>query len=436
MTPVSVLSPVLVLSLSMAGPADRPATREAAAKPVVAGLRAEVEKLSPCLLPVVDWRRLETTLAAAAGEPAPWLARNILLVQVYNLADWPMDERLALLRAFYRDENPAVRLLVVDFISREDAIKAGSLADLRTAAGTDPDPGVRIDAARRLLQRNDPAGWTPILTLLSSDEPGVRDGETVLVSPSGAAKDVLIDFTTHTWGFASNAARLPEPLRLTPVHLKLITKAFAKKENMIRRTAVELIGLNRDPKTFAILKDRAETDPSWTVLRSTFVSLGYLGDPAALPILQEALAKPRFNRTGRMPPALGLAYLGDPGGLKVLVDALGEPGADLPILLKALTRAFDPGVGPAQGEPEPEEETAFPSGFVVPSADGQLVPAWIPAASSRDAPMNDDGRGGKVRTSPMTPAEVRAAWKAFLDRFGSRLVWDKTACRFTVAAKP
>ena len=72
MTPVSLLSPAFILALGMAGAAGQPTTREAAVKPIVAGLRAEVEKLSPCLLPVVDWWRLEATLVVAASGPASW----------------------------------------------------------------------------------------------------------------------------------------------------------------------------------------------------------------------------------------------------------------------------------------------------------------------------------------------------------------------------
>ena len=421
MTPFSPFALSFVLTLSAAG-AAAPSAREAAVRPLVAALKAEVEKLSPYLLAAVDWNRLDATLVDAGQDPAPWLARNALLVQVYNRADWPMDQRLALLRAFYQDRNVAVRRLVVDLLSREDAVKAGSLADLRKVVETETDPAVKVDAAQKLLERNDPAGWTPLLSLLSSDDPAVRSDQAVKASPNREAKEALVYLSTVCWKFESNAARLPEPLRLTPEHLALITKAFEMTDNVVRRTAVELIGLNRDPKTFPILKERAEKDVAWTTLRSTYISLGYLGDPAAIPILKAALAKPKVARVGRTTPCLGLAFLGDPAGLQVLVGAL-EKGTEFPVLCKALSRAFDPEFDEAQGL------------FLVPDAAGRMVPSWIPSASAGAAPMLDDGQGGHARAHAMTPAEVHAAWKAFLDTFGPRLAWDKTACRFFPPAK-
>jgi hypothetical protein len=409
----------LLAAAAAAGAAAPPAGRAAKVAQVAAKLEAEVREHSPALRKAVDWQRVRIVLRNAGAAPSLALARGVLLCEAYHLDDWPwpVGERLALLRVYVRDDSVAVRRLAVDLLGRQDAVKAGSLADLRRVSEADADPQVKVFAARRLLEFEDPAGWRPLLALLHSDDPEVRKQPAVQAPANRAAKNALIELSRRRWGFYDNAARLPEALRLTPELVALAGRAFEMRDNVIRRTVYDLIGLSRDRRFYGLLRQRLEAEQAWTCLRSLFISLGYVGDPRAVPLMAAGIAKPKVNRAGRLSPSLGLAFLGRVEGLRALVDALAD-GQHLTVLAQALSRAFDPGFDAGGGL------------FLVPDADGRLVGRWIPDASTGAAPMRTDRTGRKVRARALSAKQVHAAWDAFLTKYGPKLEWDGKTCSF------
>jgi len=409
---IMVLVP-LALLFAGAAPGGEPAgDRTVRAAVLAAAARDEAAKASPALAEKLDWKRVQVTLEEAGSVPDAALARATVLAMAGQLRDWPAAEQAALLRLYVRDDKPAVRCLAIELMSRPEAVKAGTLADLRSAAEKDPDPAVRVRAAEELLRNGDPAGWKPLLEALYSDDPKTQAEGAVQATPHREAKEALIELSLEHWKFGANAARLPKAL-------KLVKRAWVMKDNVIRRTIAEMVGLNRDPAHLAMLLDWEKQEEAWTALRSLYIGMGYLGDKAAVPTLREALTKPKAKRAGRLSPAMGLVLVGDRSGLDALVEGLSD-AENFPTVARALSRAFEPDF-PADSE-----------NFLVPDAAGKLQPAWIPAASAGMAPMIDDGKGGKVRAEALGTAQVQAAWKSFLEKSGQQLSWDPAACRYSV----
>ena len=405
--------------LAHSGITSGQAGRRETAQQLVESVRAEVIKLSPALRTKVNWERVEKVLIHASTEPEMWLARSAVLCEVYNLEDWPIKERLALLREYYKDESVPVRRLVVDLLSREEVLKAGGLAELRPAV-KDADPLVRIQAGKTLLQHADPAGWAALLEPLHSDAPAVKAQPAVQPTPHREAKEALIELSLEYWNFGSNAARLPKSLHFGKQELELAKRAFGMRDNVIRRTVVEVMGLHRQPEYLPLLKERVEAETAWTVLRSLYIGLGYSGDPSVVPILEQAVIKEKVSRAGRTAPATGLAVLGDISGLRALVEALGR-GEHVPVLVTALSRAFDADFSSEKGL------------FLVPDSSGKMVRKWIPEASSGSPPMVPDGRGGLKAARAYSAAEAHKAWKEFLDSFAAKLEWDSQGCFYRLA---
>lgn len=395
--------------------------RRAQAQQLVKTVRAEVEKLSPALRTKVNWERVEKVLVHASSEPELWLARSALLCEVFNLEDWPIRERLALLRQYYTEDSVPVRRLVVDLLSREEVLQAGGLVELRPAV-KDADPLVRILAGKKLLEHGDPVGWPPLLSPLYSDDPKVKAQPAVQPTPHREAKEALIELSLAHWKFRTNAARLPRSLHFSNEHLELAKRTFGMRDNVIRRTVVELIGLHRDRKYLSLLKQRVEAEEAWTVLRSLYISLGYSGDVSVVPILAQAIIKTKVSRVGRAAPATGLAVLGDVSGLRTLVQALGR-AEHVPVLVTALSRAFDP------------DFSSDSNMFLGPDAAGKLVFRYIPEGSSGLPPTVPDGEGGMRPARAYTVAEVHGSWKDFLDKFGTKLKWDSKECYYKVGRR-
>ncbi len=397
--------------------------RQTQARTLADQVRDEVAGLSPFLIDKVDWAGVVRTLAEAGQSPSRSLARAAVLCQVYYLVGWPTDQQLELLGQFLGDAGPAVRRLCIDLLARDEAIQAGSLRLLVKASESDADPAIRVQAGHELLRRDDPAGWKPLLAALVSDDPRLRGSASVPPGPQRDAKAALMQLTLERWRFGDNAARLPEPLRLTPQTLKLATETFVMRDNLIRRTVVEAIGLDRNPANLDLLLERLAMEDAWTVHRSLYVGLGYLGQSRAIPALADGLSEPKLDRTGRTAPATGLAVLGDPAALKILVEATTQPDR-LHVAAAALSRAFDPDFVADEA-----------SVFLVPEANGRLAKAWVPAAATETAPMFTDGRGGRNSASGLSAADVHAAWRGFLIDVGPSLRWDRRRCCFAVAPR-
>jgi HEAT repeat protein len=95
-----------------------------------------------------------------------------------------------------------------------------------------------------------------------------------------------------------------------------------------RRTAAQMLGELGDPKALPLLQEVLDRDADVLLRRSAAGALRRMESPDTIPMLDTLLANQADDRFVRMSAAMGLARLGQPQGVNGLMQIFDEANAD------------------------------------------------------------------------------------------------------------
>ena len=124
---------------------------------------------------------------------------------------------------------------------------------------------------------------------------------------------------------ASRALHMVDNAYLSSSTVSLLRTALNDSSDEVRRNAIILLGISRNPEAIEIISNHLQNDPSSRVRWTSAVKLGMLAGEEAIPALKVALTEDK-----RITPAViyGLGYAGGTA-VPILLQMLEDPACIL-----------------------------------------------------------------------------------------------------------
>lgn len=236
------------------------------------------------------------------------------------MTDFDYAPEVAAAQPRLRDGDPAVRRIAVLQI----ADYAEEYPRLFVAAARDPDPGVRLEAARALEGNPDAAAVEALVDLLADPEEEVVDAaaESLAEILDPAAGPVLLKRLPAQMGQGRAAIlaalkKLRQPQALVPA-----LESLEDTRPSVRREAVGVLAYLKDPAALPALTHRASADPDPEVRRAAAGALSFAAADSVLPALAAALGDADWQVRQEAAVTLGKLLL--PGSAAGLIAALAD----------------------------------------------------------------------------------------------------------------
>lgn len=252
----------------------------------------------------------------------------------------------AALRAALTEPDPSLRRLAV--------IAAADFADeapaLFVAAAADPDPGVRLEAARALEASPDPGAVAALGKLLTDEDDEVRRAaaESLGEILDETAAPLLLPLLAAAETPFARAALLAALRKLRAADaLQPALNALADENAAVRREAAGVLAYLRNDAALAPLAERLAADADDEVRRVVAGALGFSDAPTAAAALAAALRDPDWQV--REAAAATLTKLAPSSALSDLIAAVADANWQVAVkAAAALGRIADPAAAPAR----------------------------------------------------------------------------------------
>lgn len=234
---------------------------------------------------------------------------------------------------------PALIRVLEDEISWTRRNATGLLDPIKPSPSNQKPKAVTEEFSREMVRRA--ATWAfgqigspaidaiPVLLLALKDPDwGVRSNAAKSLGQIGKQDiallpDLVRAMNDESWGVRVNAAYAVYRTDRSKwdIVLPLLTEALNHEKSSIRSDAVDVLGDIKAPiQDVMPLLVKALNDENASVRRGTPAALGKIGDPAAVPVLREALQ----DRSVGQAVAIALTQIDTPEALQTLISALSD----------------------------------------------------------------------------------------------------------------